>query len=52
MNSKKIKILIKNKIINAILEKDNLFIGGEKVTYQIDKNTKGIISKKFVKIIE
>jgi len=52
MNSKKVKILIDNKIIDAILETDKLFLGGEKVTYEIDKNTKGVVSKKLVKIIK
>ena len=52
MNSKKVKILIDDKVLDAILEKDEHFLGGEKVIYEIDENIKGIISKKLVKIIE
>jgi len=51
MTKKKVKILIDNKIIDAILEEDQKFYGETKVTYIIDKKTKGIISTKLIKIL-
>jgi len=51
MNSMKVKVLVDNKIIDAILEHDQKFYGGSKVTYQTEDKTKCIISSKLIKII-
>jgi len=51
MGNKKVKVLVDNKIIDAILEHDQKFYGGSKVTYQTEDKTKCIISSKLIKII-
>lgn len=52
MNSKKVKILIDNKIIDAILEEDKRFHGGSKVTYQTEEGKKCMVSVNLVTIIK
>ncbi len=51
MNSKKVKVLVNNKTIDGILEEDQKFYGGSKITYQTEDKTKCIISSKLIKII-
>lgn len=52
MNSKKVKILIDNKIVDAILEEDESFYGGSKVTYQIEEGKKCMVSANLVMILK
>lgn len=51
MNSKKVKLLVNNKTIDGILEEDQKFYGGSKVTYQIEDKKKCIVSSKLIKIL-
>lgn len=52
MNCKKVKILYKNEVFNAVIEKDEHFVSGQKVVFTNKEGVTCIISKKFIKIIE
>lgn len=45
---KSLVILYNNKEIKALIEKDDKFLGGEKVIFKIDNKTTAIISKNLI----
>lgn len=51
MNSNQLKILVKEKVIEATVEEDSHFLGGKKVIYETQQGTTAIIAIDLVNIV-